>query len=1033
MSKTEVQYPCIKCYKEVVCDAIECSLCLSWCHRNCAKMSRKELQKLSQNEYYWFCLNCRESFPYSNINDEDFEFINCRIDMSDSMYDLNKACESLEHEFKKSMFDTKDNELFFENENELENKVESDCHYYSDMKFNESFNKTKGFSIIHFNCRSIKTNIEELKSYLMSLTMNFDAICVSESWLTPHDNLNEYDIDGYETFQENRSDRRGGGVMIYVHKSLKAKQILRMSEVINDIYECVTVEIETERGSNIIISCLYRTPGSNIDMFTDKLEGLLQNLNHKKSYYLVGDFNINLLNFEKHQGTNNFIDKLSSNGIFPLINRPTRITLESFTLIDNIYTNELKRHKSGVLINDISDHLPVFMILSSHYYLKRNKHQNIFKRSIREENLTELQHKLSTYNWDTVTQCTNVNAAYSKFIAVVKDFFDQACPLRKINSKKRPNQPWLNKGLLNSCKKQKLLYKRFLKHRTVVSENKYKTYKNKLTSLKRICKKEYFSKLLENNKDNVKNTWRVLNSLINKQFKCSEYPDTFKDDDGLFVKGDKNIANKFNSFFTNVGPKLASKIKHVKNKDIYNYLGDTNDNSMYLPPVNERDVLNTVGECKAKASEDVDNLSMHIIKHIINSVTEPFTHICNLSFENGVVPDLMKISKIVPLFKSGEKNDFTNYRPVALLPQFSKILEKLFCKRLTEFIDKYKLISDSQYGFRSNRSTSLAILDLIEELTSALDDNKYTIGVFIDLRKAFDTIDHGLLLKKMEHLGIRGVVNNWLSSYLNNRKQYVEINNVSSDLQNIICGVPQGSVLGPILFIMYINDICNASDLLKMVLFADDTNLFRSSYDLNSLCEQVSVELSKLNNWFNVNKLSLNVSKTNFIVFCGKKEIKDINIKINNENIERVYSTKFLGVIIDSKLTWKDHIHKLKTRLSKCISILYKCNSVIEISTLRTLYCSLFLPHINYCCEIWGLATDSLLKSIIMLQKRAIRIISKERKYAHTRNLFYNLKLLRFKDLVKLKTSLVMFKAKNVQLPSNLQNKFELQIMTATR
>ena len=179
--------------------------------------------------------------------------------------------------------------------------------------------------------------------------------------------------------QTYRNDRRGGGVMIYVNKSLKTKQVSRMSEVINDIYKCVTIEVEAERGSNIIISCLYRTPGSNIELFTEKLESLLQKFNHKKSYYLLGDFNINLLNFEKHQGTNNFIDKLGSHGIFPLINRPTRITLESFRLIDNIYTNELKPNKSGVLINDLSDHLPIFMILSNHFYLKRNKHQYIFK------------------------------------------------------------------------------------------------------------------------------------------------------------------------------------------------------------------------------------------------------------------------------------------------------------------------------------------------------------------------------------------------------------------------------------------------------------------------------------------------------------------------------------------------------------------------------------------------------------------------------------------------------------------------------
>ena len=175
----------------------------------------------------------------------------------------------------------------------------------------------------------------------------------------------------------------------------------------------------------------------------------------------------------------------------------------------------------------------------------------------------------------------------------------------------------------------------------------------------------------------------------------------------------------------------------------------------------------------------------------------------------------------------------------------------------------------------------------------------------------------------MEHLGIRGIVKVWLASYLNNRKQYVEINKESSDLQSITCGVPQGSVLGPILFIIYINDICKTSDLLKMIVFADDTNLFPSGHNLNILCEEISAELDKLDNWFNVNKLSLNINKTNFMVFSGIKEINYVNIRINNTNIERVYSTKFLGVIIDSKLPQKDHIHKLKTRLSKCISILF--------------------------------------------------------------------------------------------------------------
>jgi hypothetical protein len=833
-------------------------------------------------------------------------------------------------------------------------------------------------------------------------------------------------MEGYDVFNLNRSSKKGGGVMIYVSKLLKCKKVINMSQEVNDIYECITIEIESTTSRNVIVTCMYRAPGSNIDNFILHLEELLKKVQCNKSFFLVGDLNINLINYTKHNGTRNFIDTIYSYCVLPLINKPTRINTESCTLIDNIFTNNVKHFNSGILINDLSDHLPIFTILEDDNCLRENTEKYIFKRQNKEKNLNEFQLKLSQYDWEPVTQATNIDEAYCTFINAIKQLYDITCPIKKVKLKKQIKQPWLTNGLINACKKQKTLYRKFIQSRSIECEKKYKNYKNKLTSIKRFCKKDYYNKLLENNKNNTKGTWRVLNEILNKGQKQAEYPETFRNENGSPVKGYKNIANSFNKFFVNVGPKLAKKIKNVDNNSIFDYLSQPNNNSMFLNPVDEQEVINTVNECKNKTSEDYDSLSMKTIKVIIHSILQPLTYICNLSFEKGTVPDMMKISKVIPLFKAGDKSTFTNYRPVALLPQFSKILEKLFCKRLTKFIENHNLLSECQYGFRPKRSTSLAILDLVEELTNALDDNKFTIGVFIDLRKAFDTIDHELLIKKMEYFGIRGVVNNWLSSYLSNRKQYVQINNSSSNLLDMVCGVPQGSVLGPILFIMYINDICNVSSILKMILFADDTNLFKSGYNINSLCTEMSQELSKLNTWFSVNKLSLNVSKTNFILFAGKKCINDINININNENIERVYSTKFLGVLIDSKLTWKEHIRMVKGKLLKCVGILYKCAKIIDTDTSRTLYCSLFLPHINYCCEIWGMASDSLLHCVLVLQKRAIRTICREYRYAHTSVLFYNLRLFKFSDLVKFKINLIMFKAFSLQLPCNLQRKFEL-------
>ena len=240
----------------------------------------------------------------------------------------------------------------------------------------------------------------------------------------------------------------------------------------------------------------------------------------------------------------------------------------------------------------------------------------------------------------------------------------------------------------------------------------------------------------------------------------------------------------------------------------------------------KRSLSTTVTGCTKKRSSDFEDISMDTVAKVVSVICKPLAHICNISFRTGVFPSKMKIAKVIPMFKSGTETDVTNYRPISLLPQFSKILEKLFLTRINSFLCANNILSSSQYGFRTNLSTSLAVMELIEEITNATDNKKLAIGVFIDLKKAFDTVDHRILIKKLEHYGVRGAASDWLKSYLSNRKQFVNIDGCSSELLDVICGVPQGSILGPTLFILYINDICNVSNLVKFILFADDTNVF---------------------------------------------------------------------------------------------------------------------------------------------------------------------------------------------------------------
>uniref|UniRef100_A0A672G3Z8 Reverse transcriptase domain-containing protein n=1 Tax=Salarias fasciatus TaxID=181472 RepID=A0A672G3Z8_SALFA len=385
----------------------------------------------------------------------------------------------------------------------------------------------------------------------------------------------------------------------------------------------------------------------------------------------------------------------------------------------------------------------------------------------------------------------------------------------------------------------------------------------------------------------------------------------------------------------------------------------------------------------------------------------------------------MKVAKIIPLFKKGNKNDFSNYRPVALLSQFSKVLEKLFVIRLNKFIETYKILSPSQYGFRANHSTATALMELTEEITNAMDNKQFLVSIFVDLQKAFDTLDHEILLQKLYKYGIRGVAHQWVASYLKDRSQFVEVNDTKSNFCNITCGVPQGSVLGPILFLLYVNDIVSASNVLKCILFADDTTLFYTGKNINEVLQTVENEFQKVLHWFNANKLSININKTKFMVFTCKEKDIGARLSIQGLEIERVHEVKFLGVLIDEHLTWKSHTERVKTKLSQTVAVLHKLKESLNKNALLLLYNSLIIPHLTYCIEVWGNACKTYLDPICILQKRALRVVNGSGYRAHTNPISLQLGTLKFNELVELNVLKCMYKAHQKTLPENLQNRFK--------
>ena len=345
--------------------------------------------------------------------------------------------------------------------------------------------------------------------------------------------------------------------------------------------------------------------------------------------------------------------------------------------------------------------------------------------------------------------------------------------------------------------------------------------------------------------------------------------------------------------------------------------------------------------------------------------------------------------------------------------------------RIIEFLNKYDVLSENQYGFRNKYATYMAIIMFMEKVSEAIDKGEYVIGIFIDFSKAFDTIDHKILLDKLNYYGIRGTPLSWIKNYLENRSQRVKYNNVLSSSHYTNCGVPQGSILGPLLFLIYINDLSTISPIIYSLLYADDTSMFSIGKNLVEVQHNLSSHLSIMADWLKANKLSLNVKKTHYMVFAKRKyDISNVNVDIDGTPIEHVTCTKFLGVIIDENINWKKHVEYISNKISKGIGILHRCREYLCTKSLVNLYYAFVYPYMTYCIHVWGSTYTSNINCIIILQKRAIRIISRVPSRSHTNALFTRYSMLKLRQIYFYQVGIFMHKFYNDDLPDIFNNIF---------
>ena len=554
----------------------------------------------------------------------------------------------------------------------------------------------------------------------------------------------------------------------------------------------------------------------------------------------------------------------------------------------------------------------------------------------------------------------------------------------------------------------------------------------------RLAKQKYYAEIFEKHKFDIKKTWRSINEILLKTKKAHDFPSYLMVDDEK-IENSLEIAIKFNDFFVNIGPALSEKIKSP-NKSFDSFLKKQITCTFHFDTLTPNDVLKAIQKLKPKSSTGHDGISTKLLKRAGPTLSTVLALIINQSLFSGIFPDQLKIAKIIPLYKKGDSHVLDNYRPISLLPALSKVFERVVFKQLYTYFTSKKLLYKSQYVFREDHSTELAALEFIDKISEDLDNGRIPIALFLDLSKAFDTLNHEILLAKLKYYGIQNKELSWFHSYLTDRKQYVEMDGSRSPNLTITTGVPQGSILGPLLFIIYMNDIHEASDIFHSILYADDTTLstplcaFKiplTVSQINSLSTKINAEMSKIHDWLCINKLSLNLSKTKYMIFHNRqRKIShiDLNLEINNVILERVSHFNFLGVTIDEHLSWKQHVCKLANKLSRSIGVMNKLKRFLPSHIMLTLYNTMILPHLQYSILCWGHCATRISK----LQKKAVRIISHSKYNAHTNPLFKTLHLLKLDDIVKYFTVKFYYKLQHNKLPVYFEHLFSTNAMVHT-
>ena len=837
----------------------------------------------------------------------------------------------------------------------------------------EYFTNKRGLKIFHQNIRGIFTNFTKLE-HLLDQCKGIDVLSLSETHIktnTFNDNENLYKIRGYHFVQQCRKEGNGGGVAFYIKENLSWE---RRFDLETKTCENMWIEININKAKNLLCAVYYRPPNSSkftSKTFSEHLNETLINVSkEQKEVIILGDFNVD---YKKASDNKEIKDVFTLNGFTQIIKTPTRITKQSETIIDIINTNNPEAiANEEVFPMSISDHDLVGCVRKINN--KTFSPKTITCRNYARYNPNSMADDLKKQNWNRLYEMHNVNDAVDYFNRTVMGIFDKHAPVVVKRVRGKPCE-WLTHDIRKMKTDKDRLLKKARKTKNPDDWNLYKKLRNCFNNKLKSAKSIFYRNMLHELSGNANKFWKCIKKIFPSKTSHAS----------TNVTKNQTFVDKCSQYFANAVYLLKKNTIILVNftwKSAKVYRSRT-ENRFQMNYISNEFVLNQLKSFKRKKAAGDDGLPPGLLKDCRNQISKPLCYILNLSVRTCTVPTSWKIAKVVPIHKKGSSTDPANYRPISVLPALSKILEKAVHQQLTDFLENESLLTNNQFGYRRKRSTNLATTLFLDNIRRNVDQGYLVGAIFIDLSKAFDTISHGALLDKLPSYGVCGNELQWITNYLFERKQYVQIESFQSDLKPCLAGVPQGSILGPLLFILFFNDFPEVLEVCDTVMYADDTVITYRGKSITTIEVNLTDELKRIEKYLVDNELiiNMNVGKTEVMLFGTAKRIaaqpRPLEVRFKEETVNNTNSYTYLGHSLDSNLILNQDFERAYKRTSCRLKLLAKLRSYLNKDAAMKIYTSTIIPILTYMLSVKIHLNDTQLKKLGSIERRGQQIIGK--------------------------------------------------------